>query len=114
MSKYFKAQATRRSSGHILYSAASMELISLAKSHGAEMVEYDQSNKELDEAVAVYCPGYSEEEKFLRQWAIRQRRLVFSEKETFLAYLKSLGNISVTVKPMQEWLSSNKKGVALQ
>jgi carbamoyl-phosphate synthase large subunit len=112
--KYYSSLSDKQSSNILLYTSADVKVIEEAAACGVELVEYKGEMEELERAAGVFSAGVTEEDLFLRQWAIRQRKLVFSQEETLKAYLQSKKAREWNVKHMGEWLSENVKGVTLQ
>ncbi|MBM7693972.1 carbamoyl-phosphate synthase large subunit [Peribacillus deserti] len=60
---------------------------------------------------AVLAWGISEEDQRLREKAVKYRHYMFSEPETFQAFLDSAAADTITVTSLQEWQKKNKVGV---
>lgn len=114
LNKYFSALAVKLEGKQILYYQCSNETIKDATLNGVEMTQYCGEIDTPDQVVGVLCLGESEAEHTLRQWAIRHRKLIFTQNETFKAYLKSKQSIKWNVKPMGDWLKQKEKGVAIK
>lgn len=61
---------------------------------------------------ALYCPGNSKEDIDLREWAVKNRKIILTQKETLYALLKSLSVQTWNVKSLGEWLAEYKGVVA--
>jgi carbamoyl-phosphate synthase large subunit len=114
MMKYYSSLSNKQASNILLYTSADVEVVEEAAAYGVELVKYQGEMEELERVAGVFSSGVTEEDLFLRQWAITQRKLVFSQEETLKAYLQSKKACEWNVKPMGEWLSENVKGVTLQ
>jgi len=55
------------------------------------------------EISVLYSPGDSERDVQMREWAIKNRKLVFTEEETLNAFLKSSSKGRWDVKSLGEW-----------
>jgi carbamoyl-phosphate synthase large subunit len=57
------------------------------------------------EVTALYCPGTSERDISLREWAVKNRKIVLTQKETLYALLKSATAESWNVNSLDQWLT---------
>ncbi|WP_026693262.1 carbamoyl phosphate synthase large subunit [Peribacillus kribbensis] len=60
---------------------------------------------------AVLAYGTAEEDQMLRKQAVKFRMPVFSQGETFMAFLDSMKSASIAVTSLQEWKSNIEAGV---
>lgn len=67
-----------------------------------EMVEYEKVDTP-QKIVALFCPGSSARDTALREWAIKNRKIVLTQKETLDALFKSSSIDSWEVKSLGEW-----------
>jgi carbamoyl-phosphate synthase large subunit len=116
LKKYFTSLSIKLQGNKILYTSCDQALIQEAIQCGVDLIRYDGEINDLpiEKIAGVLCSGSSSDDVFLRQWAIRQRRLIFSQEETFKAYLKGIKNTDWNVKAMGEWLNQIEKGVAIK
>ncbi|MGM0902412.1 MAG: carbamoyl phosphate synthase large subunit [Bacillota bacterium] len=116
LKKYFTSISSKLKGNKIFYTSCDQTLIQEAAQCGVELIRYEGeiNNIEIEKIAGVLCSGSSSDDVFLRQWAIRQRRLIFSQEETFMAYLKGTKNTEWNVKAMGEWLNQMEKGVAVK
>jgi carbamoyl-phosphate synthase large subunit len=114
LKKYYSSLSAKNAKNIIVYTSAAPELIQEAGSIGIEMVPFHGELSELDESAGVYSSGGTEQDIILRQWAIRRRKLVFSQEETLKAFFLASQESKWNVKPMGEWLNEKIKGVTLQ
>lgn len=114
--KYFTAISAKIAGNQILYIHCEQKILEAAAALGVEMIRYQSENdlKDPDQYAGVYCTENSEAEINLRQWAIRHRKHIFTQAETFVAYLESKKATAWNVKPMGEWLNQKEKGVAIK
>ncbi|MBM4764233.1 carbamoyl phosphate synthase large subunit [Bacillus sp. B15-48] len=112
--KYFSSLTVKTDGNIILYHSCNDDvIIKEAAEHEIEMVKF-AGEMDANNVIGVFCTGNSAEDIALRQWAIRQRKLIFSHNETMKAYLKGKKATEWNVKSMEEWLFQNEKDVALQ
>ncbi|MBS8263065.1 carbamoyl phosphate synthase large subunit [Mesobacillus boroniphilus] len=60
---------------------------------------------------ALYCPGTSERDLSLREWAVKNRKIVLTQKETLYALLKSATAESWNVNSLDQWLTETSEEV---
>lgn len=60
---------------------------------------------------ALYCPGTSERDISLREWAVKNRKIVLTQKETLYALLKSATAESWNVNSLEQWLTKTSEEV---
>ncbi|MFT9596323.1 carbamoyl phosphate synthase large subunit [Mesobacillus sp.] len=60
---------------------------------------------------ALYCPGTSERDISLREWAVKNRKIVLTQKETLNALLKSAKAVSWSVNSLDHWLTETSEEV---
>jgi carbamoyl-phosphate synthase large subunit len=60
---------------------------------------------------ALYCPGSSERDVTLREWAVKNRKIVLTQKETLNALLKSASAESWNVNSLDQWLTETNEEV---
>ncbi|MBT2694301.1 carbamoyl phosphate synthase large subunit [Bacillus sp. ISL-55] len=60
---------------------------------------------------ALYCPGTSERDISLREWAVKNRKIVLTQKETLNALLKSATVESWNVNSLEQWLTETSEEV---
>ena len=116
LKKYFTSLSTKIKGNQILYTSCDQTLIREAAKYDVELIRYEGELSEttIENIAGILCSGSSRDDVFLRQWAIRQRKLIFSQEETFRAYLKGYESTEWNVKAMGEWLNQMEKGVAIQ
>lgn len=114
LNKYFASLAGKMKGNRILYTSCNPEILVEAAESGIKLEKYVGDLDEVEGIIGVLCLGNSEVDIFLRQWAIRQRRLVFSQEETLKAYFQANKAKQWNVKPMGEWLKHIEKGVAMK
>lgn len=112
LSKVFHAQKVKHKTG--VYQADSVELSNelIDQTKKAGLIISNTNFEEWlkgDQAGVVLAYGKTEEDQKLRLMAAKYRLLVFSEEETYRAYLQSLTSMDFDVSPLQDWLK--KKGV---
>ena len=61
--------------------------------------------------VALYCPGASARDISLREWAVKNRKIVLTQKETLYALLKSASAESWNVNSLDQWLTETSEEV---
>ncbi|SFB97337.1 carbamoyl-phosphate synthase large subunit [Bacillus sp. OV322] len=66
---------------------------------------------ETETGAAVLSYGSSADDKEIRLWAIKHRLLVFTEEETFAAYIQSFASNETEIASLQEWKERYKKDV---
>ena len=79
------------------------EVSSLFESSDMEFVEIN-STGESNGISVLYCPGNSARDVALREWAVKNRKIVLTERETLVAYINSSSVKKWNVKPLGEWL----------
>ncbi|GAM15704.1 carbamoyl phosphate synthase large subunit [Mesobacillus selenatarsenatis] len=60
---------------------------------------------------ALYCPGTSERDISLREWAVKNRKIVLTQKETLNALLKSTTVGNWDVSSLDQWLTETSEEV---
>lgn len=60
---------------------------------------------------ALYCPGASARDISLREWAVKNRKIVLTQKETLYALLKSATAKSWNVNSLDQWLTETSEEV---
>ncbi|PLT30395.1 carbamoyl phosphate synthase large subunit [Peribacillus deserti] len=73
----------------------------------SDLAKWFQNGK----GAAVLAWGSSEEDQLIRERAVKYRLYMFSEAETFQAFLDSAADDEITVTSLQEWQMKNKVGV---
>lgn len=63
---------------------------------------------------ALYCPGTLKEDIALREWAVKNRKIVLTQKETLYAFLESQSMQSWNVKSLGEWLTEKNEEVIVR
>ncbi len=116
LKKYFASLSTKLTGNKILYTSCDQTMIQEAAKYGVELVRFegDLNETTVENVAGILCSGSSTDDVFLRQWAIIQRKLIFSQEETFKAYLKGHESKEWNVKAMGEWLNQIEKGVAIK
>lgn len=79
-----------------------VEVSNQFNSPALEMVEYVQC-ADHQKIVALFCPGESARDTALREWAIKNRKIVLTQKETLKALLNSSSIESWEVKSLGAW-----------
>lgn len=116
LKKYFSSLAPKKGTRVLFSSSTSLDvqLINEAALSNIDLVHFDGSFPEPEKIAGVFCNGIDQDDVALRQWAIRQRKLVFSNEETIKAFLRGNRAEEWNVKPMGEWLTQIKKGVSVK
>ncbi|MBT2756403.1 carbamoyl phosphate synthase large subunit [Mesobacillus foraminis] len=116
LKKYFYSLAPKKGTRVLFSSSTSLDvqLINEAALSNIDLVHFDGSFPEPEKIAGVFCNGIGQDDVALRQWAIRQRKLVFSNEETIKAFLRGNRAEEWNVKPMGEWLTQIKKGVSVK
>lgn len=114
LNKYFTSLSGKVKGNRVLYTDCGPDILEEAATSGMELERYVGALDDVEGIVGVFCQGNSDVDVFLRQWAIRQRRLIFSQEETLKAYFKAKSSKQWNVKPMGEWLNHIEKGVAMK
>ncbi|WLR53858.1 carbamoyl phosphate synthase large subunit [Mesobacillus subterraneus] len=60
---------------------------------------------------ALYCPGASDKDILLREWAVKNRKIVLTHKETLHALIKSASVESWNVNSLEQWLRESNEEV---
>lgn len=60
---------------------------------------------------ALYCPGTSKRDISLREWAVKNRKIVLTQKETLNALLKSTTVANWNVSSLDQWLTETSEEV---
>ncbi|PLR97627.1 carbamoyl phosphate synthase large subunit [Bacillus sp. T33-2] len=89
-------------------------ILDLSPADGINFTRADVKRLDPAKISGVYCCGSSAKDLFLREWAVKNRKLVFTEKETLLAYLKGGKALGWEVKPMGEWLQQIQRNVVVK
>jgi carbamoyl-phosphate synthase large subunit len=63
------------------------------------------------EVAALYCTGETERDILLREWAVKNRKIVLTQKETLQALLKSATAESWNVNSLGQWLTETSEEV---
>lgn len=63
---------------------------------------------------ALYCPGGSERDLYWREWAVKNRKIVLTQKETLSALLKSATAESWGVSSLDKWLAETREEVVAE
>ncbi|MCM3667460.1 carbamoyl phosphate synthase large subunit [Mesobacillus maritimus] len=114
LKKYFSSISAKDRGNCIVYTDCDSAVIQEANEAGFNLVEYSGELNNMEKVIGVYCLGNSSDDFTLRNWAIRQRKLIFTQQETFKAYLEGNKSTEWNVKPMGEWLNYIEKDVALK
>lgn len=117
LKKYFSSITPKQAGTRILFSSTTtldVNLINEAVLSNVDLVHFDGSFSDAEKVAGVFCTGNGKDDVTLRQWAIRQRKLVFSHDETLNAFFKGKRAEEWNVKPMGEWLTQIKKGVSVK
>lgn len=61
--------------------------------------------------LALFCPGKTVREQELREWGVKNRKIVLTEKETLLSLINSTTETEWNVKPLNEWLLQTNEEV---
>ncbi len=67
--------------------------------------------EDYKEVSALYCPGTTTRDIALREWAIKNRKIVLTQKETLYALLNSASGDKWNVKALGEWLKETSEEV---
>ncbi|RSD29379.1 carbamoyl phosphate synthase large subunit [Mesobacillus subterraneus] len=67
--------------------------------------------KDLQQLSALYCPGTTENDVALREWAVKNRKIVMTQPETLTALLQSQRVKTWEVKALGEWLTKKNEEV---
>ncbi|PLR78842.1 carbamoyl-phosphate synthase large subunit [Bacillus sp. V3-13] len=116
LSKSFHSALKARQEGKaivFLQGESTEEWLQLAKDAGVKLIQPEDVEKQLKAAdtAAFFSTGKSEQARELRELAVRNRVLNFTEKETLSAFLSGLQNKSFTVNKLAEWQEMMKKDV---
>ncbi|CAM3661967.1 carbamoyl phosphate synthase large subunit [Mesobacillus zeae] len=113
LKKSFLAQTGKKIAGSILYPQNEnvSSLVQQSSDTGVRLVSFSREFLDQEEVAGVLCTGQTREDLILREWAIKNRKLIFSRKETFIAYLKANTIEDWNVRPMGKWLEQKNKGV---
>lgn len=104
LTKYFTSFNVRTSGKKILFLEIDSFLKQKAEATGVELIQYNESLIDHPHDIAgVYCMKNNPEEIKLREWAIKQRKQIFSHPETLEAFLKGSQCTQCNIKPADQW-----------
>jgi carbamoyl-phosphate synthase large subunit len=110
LNKSFHSISGKAVQGSIAF-ADKKDLLEVGKQPGTlKMLEFESVN-DYKEVSALYCPGTTTRDIALREWAIKNRKIVLTQKETLYALLNSASGEEWNVKALGEWLKETSEEV---
>ncbi|WP_079508077.1 carbamoyl phosphate synthase large subunit [Mesobacillus jeotgali] len=79
----------------------------------AVLVDFDYLT-DYTQISALYCPGATEKDIALREWAVKNRKIILTHAETLIAFLESSSVEDWNVKSLDEWLTENNEEVTIK
>jgi carbamoyl-phosphate synthase large subunit len=113
LTKSFHSISGKAVHGEIAF-ADEKELLEAGKQAGDFHFIHIDEVKEAHKVAALYCPGGSERDLYLREWAVKNRKIVLTEKETLSALLKSATAQRWEVNSLDKWLAKNREEVVAE
>lgn len=87
------------------------DLLEAGKQSGDFQFIHINELKDPHKVAALYCPGESERDLHWREWAVKNRKIVLTQKETLSALLKSAKVQSWDVNSLEQWLTESNEEV---
>lgn len=110
LNKSFHSISGKAVRGSIAF-ADKEDLLEVAKQPGTlKMIDFE-SVEDYKEVSALYCPGTTTRDIALREWAIKNRKIVLTQKETLYTLLNSASGDKWNVKALGEWLKETSEEV---
>ncbi|MEW8970037.1 MAG: carbamoyl phosphate synthase large subunit [Mesobacillus sp.] len=113
LSKSFHSISGKAVHGAIAY-VDEKQLLDAGKLAGDFHFIHIDKVKEARKVAALYCPGESERDLYWREWAVKNRKIVMTQKETLSALLKSAKVQSWDVNPLDKWLAKTREEVVAE
>jgi carbamoyl-phosphate synthase large subunit len=105
LNKSFHSLSGKELSGCLAFADTDdlMDVSSQIQSSSLKLMDYDRV-KDHKQISALYCPGKTAKDFALREWGIKNRKIVLTQKETLYALLNSTSVKAWDVKPLGEWI----------
>jgi carbamoyl-phosphate synthase large subunit len=110
LNKSFHSISGKALQGAIAFADKS-ELLEAEKKPANLNLIYIEEVTDHQKVTALYCPGTSERDISLREWAVKNRKIVLTQKETLYALLKSATAKSWNVNSLDQWLTETSEEV---
>ncbi|MBT2684235.1 carbamoyl phosphate synthase large subunit [Bacillus sp. ISL-37] len=110
LNKSFHSLSGKALQGAIAFADKS-ELLEAEKKPANLNLIYIEEVTDHQKVTALYCPGTSERDISLREWAVKNRKIVLTQKETLYALLKSATAKSWNVNSLDQWLTETSEEV---
>lgn len=109
LAKSFHSIGGKAFNGIIAYTE-DCELAEQACSNGLTFVNYEYID-DPGKVSALFCPGDTARDRDAREWAVKNRKIILTQKETLEALIKSTSIQEWNVKSLSAWHENISKGV---
>ncbi|MGV2940794.1 carbamoyl phosphate synthase large subunit [Mesobacillus sp. LC4] len=113
LTKSFHSISGKAVNGAIAF-ADEKELLEAGEQAGDFHFLHIDEVKDPQMVAALYCPGESERDLYWREWAVKNRKIVLTQKETLFVLLKSATAQSWGVSSLDKWLAETREEVVAE